>query len=107
TQKNNQPAPARRVAMKMGRRLRCSSVTYPFRYAPLPPPVRLRPPCRRRIVIATKGMLFRGHDTTMNDLLDIPSDTYFMGQALRQAKRAELQNEVPIGAVIVREQEII
>src|SRR6516164_6660826 len=25
---------ARRVAMKMGRRLRCSSVTYPFRYAP-------------------------------------------------------------------------
>jgi hypothetical protein len=27
-------ATARRVALKMGRRLRCSSVTYRFRYAP-------------------------------------------------------------------------
>jgi tRNA(adenine34) deaminase len=43
----------------------------------------------------------------MDDLLDISSDTYFMKQALRQARRAELQNEVPIGAVIVRGQEII
>src|SRR5580692_2145534 len=34
TRKNSQLAPARRVAMKMGRRLRCSSVTYRFRYAP-------------------------------------------------------------------------
>jgi hypothetical protein len=34
TQKNGQLATARRVAMKMGRRLRCSSVTYRFRYAP-------------------------------------------------------------------------
>src|ERR1700740_2414193 len=32
--KNRQLAPAQRVAMKMGRRLRCSSVTYPLRYAP-------------------------------------------------------------------------
>ena len=32
--KNSQLAPAQRVAMKMGRRLRCSSVTYRFRYAP-------------------------------------------------------------------------
>src|SRR6266481_9219667 len=43
----------------------------------------------------------------MNDSLDISSDTYFMGQALRQARKAELQNEVPVGAVIVREQQII
>ena len=43
----------------------------------------------------------------MNDLLDISSDTYFMSQALRQARKAEIQNEVPIGAVIVRRQEII
>src|SRR6266403_4267439 len=43
----------------------------------------------------------------MNDLLDISSDTYFMGQALRQARKAELQNEVPVGAVIVREGKII
>src|SRR6185312_10271743 len=34
TRKNSQPAAARRVALKMGRRLRCSSVTYRFRYAP-------------------------------------------------------------------------
>jgi hypothetical protein len=43
--------------MKMGRRLRCSSVTYRFRYAPL------LAPCRRPILIATKCMLFRGQDT--------------------------------------------
>src|ERR1700736_5570246 len=34
TPKNSQPAAARRVALKMGRRPRCSSVTYRFRYAP-------------------------------------------------------------------------
>src|SRR5258708_24168299 len=33
-QKNSQLATARRGAMKMGRRRRCSSVTDPFRYAP-------------------------------------------------------------------------
>ena len=31
---NDDVAPARRVALKMGRRPRCSSVTYRFRYAP-------------------------------------------------------------------------
>jgi hypothetical protein len=50
--------------MKMGRRLRCSSVTYRFRYAPLTP-VRLGPPCRRPTLIATKDMLFRGQDTNL------------------------------------------
>src|SRR6202140_5087744 len=34
TRKNSQLAAARRVALKMGRRLRCSSVAYRFRYAP-------------------------------------------------------------------------
>src|SRR5215469_5139606 len=34
TRKNSQLAAARRVALKMGRRLRCSSVTYRFSYAP-------------------------------------------------------------------------
>ena len=38
----------------------------------------------------------------MDDLLDLSSDTYFMGEALRQARRAESQDEVPIGAVVVR-----
>jgi tRNA(adenine34) deaminase len=43
----------------------------------------------------------------MDDLLDLSSDTYFMGEALRQARRAESQDEVPIGAVVVRYGEII
>src|SRR5438132_1378242 len=43
----------------------------------------------------------------MNDLPDLSSDTYFMDEALRQARKAELQDEVPIGAVIVRNSEII
>jgi hypothetical protein len=34
TRKNSQLAAAQRVALKMGRRPRCSSVTYRFRYAP-------------------------------------------------------------------------
>src|SRR6516225_11754747 len=34
TRKNGQPTAAQRVALKMGRRLRCSSVTYRFRDAP-------------------------------------------------------------------------
>src|SRR5271169_1367683 len=49
TQKNSQLAAARRVALKMGRLLRCSSVTYRSRYAPLAP-VRLGPPRRRPIL---------------------------------------------------------
>ena len=47
--------------MKMGRRPRCSSVTYRFRYAPL------LAPCRRPILIATKAMLFRGQGTRLID----------------------------------------
>jgi tRNA(adenine34) deaminase len=43
----------------------------------------------------------------MDDLPDFSSDTYFMGEALRQARKAESQDEVPIGAVIVRHGEII
>jgi hypothetical protein len=57
--------------MKMGRRLRCSSVTYRFRYAPLLLPVRLGPPCRRPILIATKAMLFMGQDTSTT--IELPS----------------------------------
>src|ERR1700730_8623809 len=43
----------------------------------------------------------------MADLLDFSSDTYFMGEALRQARKAESQGEVPVGAVIVHIGEII
>jgi tRNA(adenine34) deaminase len=44
---------------------------------------------------------------SVDDLLDFLSDTYFMGEALRQARRAQSQDEVPIGAVVVRNSEII
>ena len=40
-------------------------------------------------------------------LIDLHSDQYFMGEALRQARRAWEREEVPIGAVIVHEGRII
>lgn len=40
-------------------------------------------------------------------LIDLTSDTYFMGEALRQATRAYAAEEVPVGAVIVRQGRII
>jgi tRNA(adenine34) deaminase len=40
-------------------------------------------------------------------IIDLHSDTYFMGEALRQARRAWEQDEVPIGAVIVRQGHVI
>ncbi len=39
--------------------------------------------------------------------IDLHSDQYFMGEALRQARRAWEREEVPIGAVIVLEGRII
>lgn len=44
----------------------------------------------------------------MSDLIiDLESDHYFMGEALRQAGRAYEADEVPVGAVVVREGRII
>lgn len=44
----------------------------------------------------------------MNDAaIDLSSDGYFMGEALRQAVRAFEAGEVPVGAVIVRDGRII
>src|SRR4249920_3250114 len=40
-------------------------------------------------------------------LIDLHSDHYFMGEALRQAAKAFAAEEVPVGAVIVREGRII
>src|SRR6201987_1454377 len=40
-------------------------------------------------------------------IIDLQSDHYFMGEALRQATRAYEAEETPIGAVIVREGRII
>lgn len=40
-------------------------------------------------------------------LIDLQSDTFMMSQALRQAQKAYLSEEVPVGAVIVQEGRII
>jgi tRNA(adenine34) deaminase len=40
-------------------------------------------------------------------IIDLQSDHYFMGEALRQAAKAFEAEEVPVGAVIVREGRII
>ena len=40
-------------------------------------------------------------------IIDLQSDHYFMGEALRQAARAYEAEEVPVGVVIVREGRII
>ena len=40
-------------------------------------------------------------------MIDLQSDHYFMGEALRQAARAYEAEETPVGAVIVREGRII
>lgn len=43
----------------------------------------------------------------MEPIIDLQSDAYFMSEALRQAVRAYEAEEVPIGAVVVREGRII
>jgi tRNA(adenine34) deaminase len=40
-------------------------------------------------------------------IIDLHSDDYFMGEALREAAKAYQRDEVPVGAVIVREGRII
>jgi tRNA(adenine34) deaminase len=40
-------------------------------------------------------------------IIDLQSDHYFMGEALRQAAKAYSAEEVPVGAVVVREGRII
>lgn len=40
-------------------------------------------------------------------IIDLQSDQYFMGEALRQAAKAYAAEEVPIGAVIVRQGRIV
>jgi len=40
-------------------------------------------------------------------IIDLHSDEYFMGQALREARKAYAAGEVPVGAVVVREGRVI
>lgn len=46
-------------------------------------------------------------DEQPEPLINLYTDEHFMREALRQAKKAASQDEVPIGAVIVRENKII
>ena len=43
----------------------------------------------------------------MDEIIDLHSDTYFMGEALRQAHRAWENEEVPVGAIVVHQGRII
>lgn len=43
----------------------------------------------------------------MEPLIDLHSDAFFMGEALRQAKKAWAMEEVPVGAVVVYQGQII
>ncbi|HEX7530908.1 MAG TPA: tRNA adenosine(34) deaminase TadA [Pyrinomonadaceae bacterium] len=43
----------------------------------------------------------------MDNFIDLPSDTYFMNEALRLARKAFEKEEVPVGAVVVRDGKII
>jgi len=47
------------------------------------------------------------HQHNEEELIDLNSDEFFMGQALRQALKAYEAGEVPIGSVVVREGRII
>ena len=40
-------------------------------------------------------------------IIDLQSDAFFMGQALREAAKAYEREEVPVGAVVVREGRVI
>jgi tRNA(adenine34) deaminase len=54
--------------------------------------------------------LFEAPATRMDEaapLIDLYCDDHFMREALRQARRAAAQDEVPIGAVIVHDRQII
>ncbi len=43
----------------------------------------------------------------MDEIIDLHSDSYFMSEALRQARKAWEREEVPVGAVVVHEGRII
>src|SRR3974377_1066287 len=45
--------------------------------------------------------------TSDEPIIDLQSDHYFMGEALRQASKAYAAEEVPVGALVVREGRII
>jgi tRNA(adenine34) deaminase len=50
---------------------------------------------------------FKSRPMPDEPIIDLQSDHYFMGEALRQGTRAYEAEEVPVGAVIVREGRVI
>jgi tRNA(adenine34) deaminase len=44
---------------------------------------------------------------TETPIIDVQSDEFFMGQALREARKAYAATEVPVGAVVVRDGRVI
>lgn len=48
-----------------------------------------------------------GGESDDNPVIDLASDTFFMSQAMRQAQKAYLAEEVPVGAVIVQNGSIL
>ena len=52
-------------------------------------------------------IVFHDGPSDEDPIIDLTSDDYFMGHALRQALKAYESEEVPIGAVVVREGKII
>ncbi|MEQ1861031.1 MAG: tRNA adenosine(34) deaminase TadA [Chthoniobacteraceae bacterium] len=46
-------------------------------------------------------------DATPDPIIDLSSDHYFMGEALRQARKAFAAEEVPVGAVVVLAGQVI
>src|SRR3984957_2850556 len=60
------------------------------------------------VVIPTAQMTGHWKKIFMDEpIIDLHSDDYFMGEALRQAAKAYEMDEVPVGAVVVREAKII
>ena len=46
-------------------------------------------------------------DPAGDPLIDLQSDNHFMGEALREARKAAARGEVPVGAVVVKDGRII
>ena len=60
------------------------------------------------LIRSRRNPIFTPPNAPMDEpLIDLHSDTYFMGEALRQALRAWEAEEVPVGAIVVHEGRII
>ncbi len=67
-------------------------------------------PCHTRAEIRVHPPVSSANPSGVDDngpIIDLHSDAYFMGQALREARKAYAAGEVPCGAVITHEGRII